>query len=44
MRVANWEYDEESDVHTCPEGKTLVFLKESSRVSELGYESVVRVY
>ncbi|WP_244595114.1 transposase [Slackia isoflavoniconvertens] len=44
MRVANWEYDEESDEHTCPEGKTLVFLKESSRVSELGYESVVRVY
>lgn len=44
MRVANWEYDEESDEYTCPEGKTLVFLKESSRVSELGYESAVRVY
>lgn len=44
MRVANWEYDGESDEYTCPEGKTLVFLKESSRVSELGYESAVRVY
>lgn len=44
MRVANWEYDEKSDEYTCPEGRTLAFLKESRRTSDLGYESTVRVY
>ena len=44
MRVANWEYDEKSDEYTCPEGRTLAFLRESRRTSDLGYESTVRVY
>ena len=44
MRVANWEYDEADDAYTCPEGRTLGFLREFTRVSELGYESTVRVY
>ena len=44
MRVANWEYDEESDEYTCPEGRTLAFCGESRRVSDTGYESAVRIY
>ena len=44
MRVANWGYDEESDEHACPEGRTLAFIRESKRASELGYESAVRTY
>lgn len=44
MRVANWAYDEAADEYTCPEGRTLGFTGEERRVSELGYESTVRVY
>ena len=44
MRVANWGYDKASDEYTCPEGRALAFVGESSRVSGLGYESTVRVY
>ncbi|MCH3925397.1 MAG: IS1182 family transposase [Atopobiaceae bacterium] len=44
MRVANWGYDKESDEYTCPEGRTLGFLRESTRVSDLGYRSTVRTY
>lgn len=44
MRVANWAYDEESDEYACPEGRALAFAGEERRVSELGYESAVRVY
>lgn len=44
MRVANWGYDEESDEYACPEGKTLTFIRESKRTSDLGYESTVRIY
>lgn len=44
MRVANWGYDEGSDEYTCPEGRTLAFSREVTRVSGTGYESAVRVY
>ena len=35
MRVANWAYDEGSDAYTCPEGRALAFLGESTRVERL---------
>ena len=44
MRVANWTRDERSDEYTCPEGRALAFVGELSRVSDLGYESTVRIY
>lgn len=44
MRIANWAYDEEADEYTCPEGRRLPFLKGSSRTSDLGYESSLRIY
>ena len=44
MRVANWGDDEGSDEYTCPEGRPLAFVRESSRVSDLGYRSTVRTY
>lgn len=44
MRVANWEYDEAADEYACPEGRTLAFVKESTRTSDLGYKSKVRTY
>lgn len=44
MRVANWGYDRESDEYACPEGRTLTFIRESKRTSDLGYESTVRIY
>lgn len=44
MRVANWEYDKADDAYTCPEGRTLGLLREFTRMSDLGYESTVRVY
>ena len=44
MRVANWGYDEDSDEHACPEGRAPAFLRESTRVSDLGYRSTVRTH
>lgn len=44
MRVANWRYDRKSDEYTCPEGRTLTFIRESKRTSDLGYESTARIY
>lgn len=44
MGVANWGYDEDSDEHACPEGRAPAFLRESTRVSDLGYRSTVRTH
>lgn len=44
MRVANWEYDEESDSYRCPEGRELAFVEEQTGATQLGYERRVRVY
>lgn len=44
MRPANWEYDEEADSYTCPEGRALPFTGTRRKRSELGFESVTRLY
>ena len=44
MRPANWAYDGESDTYACPGGRTLSFSGEKAARSELGHESVTRVY
>ena len=44
MRPANWAYDGESDTYACPEGHALSFRREEATRSELGHESVTRVY
>lgn len=44
MRPANWAYDAEGDAWACPGGRTLSFSRERRAVSELGHESVTRVY
>ena len=44
MRPANWERDEESDTYACPGGRTLSFSRERTVTSDLGYESVTRIY
>ena len=44
MRPANWEYDEEADSYTCPEGRALPFTGTRRKRSELGFESVARLY
>ena len=44
MRPANWGHDEGSDTYACPGGRTLSFSRERTVTSDLGYESVARVY
>ena len=44
MRPANWAYDGESDTYACPGGRTLSFSGEKAARSELGHESMTRVY
>ena len=44
MRPANWEYDEETDSYACPGGRTLSFRREKTTRSDLGHESVTRIY
>ena len=41
---ANWEYDAGSDEYRCGGGRALAFERERADVSELGYESAVRIY
>lgn len=43
-QVANWEYDEAEDEWTCAGGRKLGFAEGRTRVSDLGYESNVRIY
>lgn len=38
------EYDEESDIFTCPNGKKLVFIYEKTRKSDSGYAVKKKVY
>lgn len=44
MRPANWPYNEKTDTYTCPEGRLLMFVSERKSVSDLGYESLGRLY
>ena len=44
MRVANWSYDSEQDIYTCPEGRILNFTKEQVRRSDLDFVSTFRIY
>ncbi|MDO4797434.1 MAG: IS1182 family transposase [Coriobacteriales bacterium] len=44
LRPANWEYDAEADEYACPGGRKLKFRRESRTTSELGYESLTRIY
>lgn len=41
---ANWDYDEGSDEYICADGRKLVFVKEKTTRSDLGYLSTTRVY
>ena len=41
---ANWEFDADSDEYRCGGGRALAFECEREDVSELGYESTVRIY
>lgn len=43
-RVDNMEYDKESDIFTCANGKKLVFIYEKTRKSESGYVAKKKVY
>lgn len=40
----NWTFDEKSDTWACSGGRTLHFLKEKAAKSELGFESITRLY
>ena len=40
----NWEYDAVADEYRCGGGRALAFERERADVSELGYESAVRIY
>ena len=44
MRPANWAYDEKADEYACPGGRVLRFEGERRRESDLGFESMARVY
>jgi len=44
MRHANWLHDKEKDVIICPDGRSLGYVYDKRRVSDLGYESTGRIY
>lgn len=41
---ANWAYDADADEYECSGGRRLAFAGEKRRVSDLGWESTVRLY
>jgi transposase len=43
-RVENWEYDEQKDGFTCPQGKFLGKLYETKYKTEAGFETTRNVY
>ncbi|WP_174615990.1 IS1182 family transposase [Virgibacillus ihumii] len=44
FNVANWEYSEENDTFTCPNGKRLTFRYMSNRTDRYGYTRTFKVY
>src|SRR5699024_5199433 len=44
FRVANWEYNEEDDTFTCPNGKKLTFNYTSNRTDKYGFTRTFKVY
>ena len=44
MRVANWPWDADRDVYTCPEGRELSFDGVRKRTSKSGFASTSRIY
>lgn len=44
FHTANWDYDEEMDVYTCPNQQKLVFKYRSVRTNPLGFKREFKVY
>jgi transposase len=44
FHTANWEYDEEKDVFTCPNGRKLLFSHPSNRTDSYGFARTFKVY
>ena len=44
FNTANWEYDEESDSFTCPNGRNLMFSYSSNRTDKYGFTRTYKVY
>lgn len=43
-RRENWEYEEQGDYFTCPQGKRLNFIEEQTKNTKRGYERILRKY
>jgi transposase len=43
-KVQNFSYEEDNDTYICPMGRPFVFLYAKKQKSNLGYESIIRVY
>ena len=44
FKVENWEYDEENDQYTCPNGRSLVFKNYSVRTDKYGFQRNLKMY
>lgn len=44
FKVGNWEYDEENDQYTCPDGRDLIFKNYSVRTDKYGFQRNLEMY
>ncbi len=44
FNISNWDYDQEDDSFTCPNGKKLTFRYTSNRTDKAGFQRTFKVY